>query len=81
MRSVRTLILAGGMAVGAVAVSGCVPGGAPAPPLCDPNYAGACVPVVGYDLDCGDIPVKNFTVVGVDIHGFDADNDTIACEG
>lgn len=46
---------------------------------CDPNYAGTCVPVVGYDLDCADIggPV---TVVGTDVHRFDGDGDGAGCE-
>jgi hypothetical protein len=47
---------------------------------CDPNYAGACIPIVNYDLDCSDIPDRNFRVVGRDIHGFDGDGDGIACE-
>jgi micrococcal nuclease len=47
---------------------------------CDPNYTGACVPVVPYDLDCADIdgPVR---VVGDDIHRFDGDGDGYGCEG
>jgi len=49
-------------------------------PTCDPNYSGACIPIVGFDLDCGDVGVKRFRVVGVDRHGFDGDNDGIACE-
>lgn len=47
---------------------------------CDPNYSGACIPNVGYDLDCGEIPFKNFRVVGYDHHRFDGDKDGIACE-
>lgn len=50
------------------------PGGA-----CDPNYAGYCVPIVSYDLDCADIRHR-VSVVGVDIHGFDSDRDGIGCE-
>lgn len=46
---------------------------------CDDNYSGACIPVVGYDLDCGDVP-SGFRVVGGDPHGFDRDNDNRACE-
>ena len=46
---------------------------------CDPNYSGYCVPIVPYDLDCGDIGHR-VTVVGVDIHGFDGDGDGIGCE-
>jgi micrococcal nuclease len=47
---------------------------------CDPNYAGACVPVVPYDLDCRDVrgPVR---VVGDDIHRFDGNGDGVGCEG
>jgi micrococcal nuclease len=52
-----------------------LPGGA-----CDPNYAGACIPVHPPDIDCGDIPDRNFHVVGTDVHGFDADHNGIACE-
>lgn len=46
---------------------------------CDPNYRGACVPRVDYDLNCSDIdgPVR---VVGTDVHGFDSDGDGIGCE-
>jgi uncharacterized protein YraI len=47
---------------------------------CDPNYSGACIPVVGGDLDCGDVPFKRFHSVGSDPHGFDRDGDGIACE-
>ncbi len=46
---------------------------------CDPNYAGYCVPIVSYDLDCADI-AHRVTVVGVDIHGFDGNHDGIGCE-
>jgi hypothetical protein len=46
---------------------------------CDPNYSGYCVPIVAYDLDCGDIRHR-VVVVGVDIHRFDGDGDGIGCE-
>lgn len=54
---------------------------------CDPNYAGACVPIDS-DVDCagggGNGPsyvyAKNFRVVGKDIYGLDTDHDGIACE-
>ena len=46
---------------------------------CDPNYAGFCVPIVAYDLDCADIRHR-VSVVGVDIHGFDGDHDGIGCD-
>jgi hypothetical protein len=46
---------------------------------CDPNYAGYCVPIVSYDLDCSDIRHR-VRVVGIDIHHFDSDGDGIGCE-
>lgn len=46
---------------------------------CDPNYKGTCVPIVDYDLDCGDIS-GSVEVVGEDKHGFDADGDGFGCE-
>ena len=47
---------------------------------CDPNYVGACIPIVSYDLDCTDIPVKNFFVTGTDKHRFDGDGNGVCCE-
>ncbi len=47
---------------------------------CDPNYSGACIPNVNYDLNCPDVPFDDFYVVGSDPHGFDRDNDGLACE-
>lgn len=46
---------------------------------CDPNYSGACVPIVSFDLDCADIG-ESVTVIGSDIHRFDADGDGAGCE-
>ena len=46
---------------------------------CDPNYSGACVPIVSWDLDCADIG-ESVTVTGSDIHRFDADGDGAGCE-
>jgi len=46
---------------------------------CDPNYAGACVPISPFDLDCPDIGEK-VQVIGDDIHGFDRDRDGFGCE-
>ena len=46
---------------------------------CDPNYRGACVPIVPYDLDCADINGTVY-VVGVDVHRFDGDGDGVGCE-
>lgn len=53
---------------------------------CDPNYAGACVPIAS-DVDCaggsGDGPAYvqgPVQVVGSDIYGLDHDDDGIGCE-
>jgi len=46
---------------------------------CDPNYSGACVPIVSWDLDCADIR-QTVKVEGTDIHRFDADRDGYGCE-
>lgn len=46
---------------------------------CDPNYDGACVPPVDYDLDCPDIEGPVY-VVGTDVHGFDREGDGVGCE-
>jgi hypothetical protein len=54
----------------------------PSPPAnggCDPNYKGACVPIVGYDLNCADIGAM-VQVVGSDPNRFDADGDGYGCE-
>jgi hypothetical protein len=50
-----------------------------ASPGCDPRYAGYCVPIVAYDLDCADVGHR-VIVVGVDIHHLDGDHDGIGCE-
>ena len=47
---------------------------------CNPNYAGACIPNVPYDLDCSDVSATNFRVVGTDVYNFDRDGNGIACE-
>ena len=47
---------------------------------CDESYPDMCIPVYPPDLDCDEIIYSNFTVVGSDPHGFDADNDGIGCE-
>ena len=53
---------------------------------CDPNYAGACVPIAS-DVDCaggggnGPAYVQGpVTVIGTDIYKLDADHDGIGCE-
>ncbi|NIM26006.1 MAG: thermonuclease family protein [Nitrososphaeria archaeon] len=47
---------------------------------CDPSYPDFCIPQPPPDLDCGDIPQKNFTVLQPDPHRFDVDKDGIGCE-
>jgi hypothetical protein len=54
-------------------------GGGSGSSKCDPNYRGACVPIVPYDLDCADISGTVY-VVGVDVHRFDGDGDGVGCE-
>ena len=39
-----------------------------------------CIPPYPPDLNCPDVPYKNFKVTGSDPHGFDRDNDGIGCE-
>ncbi len=57
-----------------------------APAGCDPNYAGACVPIAS-DVDCaggkgnGPAYVRGpVTVIGSDIYGLDSDHDGVGCE-
>lgn len=46
---------------------------------CDPCYPDVCIPPYPPDLDCGDIPYKDFRAI-CDPHGFDGDHDGIGCE-
>jgi hypothetical protein len=47
---------------------------------CAAEYPYDCFPPPPPDLDCSDIPQRNFTVLPPDRHGFDGDNDGIGCE-
>ena len=47
---------------------------------CDPSYPDVCIKSPPPNLNCPDIPNKNFRVTGSDPHGFDRDNDGIGCE-
>lgn len=47
---------------------------------CDPNYTGACIAPYPPDLDCGEVAAEDFRSVGSDPHGFDGDDDGLACE-
>jgi hypothetical protein len=58
---------------------------APAP-SCDPNYAGACVPIAS-DVDCGSgigngpaYVYSTVSVIGSDIYGLDRDGNGYGCE-
>lgn len=52
----------------------------PPPSNCDSSYPSVCIPPPPPDLDCGDIPYRNFAVRPPDSHGFDGDNDGVGCE-
>lgn len=47
---------------------------------CDPAYPTVCIPPPPPDLDCGDIPHRNFKVLAPDPHRFDRDGDGVGCE-
>jgi hypothetical protein len=47
---------------------------------CDSAYPGVCIPPPPPDLDCADVPYRNFRIVAPDPHGFDADGDGVGCE-
>ena len=49
-------------------------------PGCDPAYPTVCIPPPPPDLDCANIPYRNFTVLPPDPHHFDGDHDGIGCE-
>jgi hypothetical protein len=64
------------------------PPAAPPPPPsssnCAPSYPDECIPPPPPDLDCKDIPYRNFRVLwnvpDPDPHHFDGDHDGIGCE-
>lgn len=47
---------------------------------CHPSYPTVCIPPKPPDLDCKDIPYRNFKVIRPDPHKFDGDGDGIGCE-
>ena len=47
---------------------------------CDPSYPDVCIAPYPPDLDCGEIPYRNFKVLPPDPHRFDGDKDGIGCE-
>lgn len=47
---------------------------------CDASYPGICIPRNSPDLDCRDVPYRNFVVRQPDPHRFDGNRDGIGCE-
>jgi hypothetical protein len=47
---------------------------------CDTSYPDFCIPSPPPNLNCPDIPQKNFKVLPPDPHGFDRDRDGVGCE-
>jgi hypothetical protein len=47
---------------------------------CDPSYPTLCIAPPPPDLDCEDIPYRNFRVLAPDPHGFDSEKDGFGCE-
>lgn len=64
------------------------PSSPPAPPVppmarpqaCDASYPTVCIPPPPPDLDCKDVPHRNFRVLQPDPHRFDGDKDGMGCE-
>lgn len=50
------------------------------PPNCDTSYPTVCIPPPPPDLDCPNIPYRNFPVLPPDPYGFEGDKDGIGCE-
>lgn len=48
---------------------------------CDPAYPGVCIASPPPDLDCRDVPFKDFRVLPPDPHRFDREGDGRGCEG
>jgi len=47
---------------------------------CEPAYPTVCIPPPPPDLDCAEIPYRNFRVLPPDPHNFDGDHNGIGCE-
>lgn len=47
---------------------------------CHPSYPTVCIPPPPPDLNCGNIPYRNFKVVGSDPHNFDGNHNGVGCE-
>ncbi|MCL4266082.1 MAG: thermonuclease family protein [Anaerolineae bacterium] len=50
------------------------------PQICDPAYPTVCISPPPPNLNCGDVPHRNFEALPADPHGFDRDNDGVGCE-
>ncbi len=50
------------------------------PDYCDAAYPTVCIPPPPPDLQCANIPYRDFVVLDPDPHNFDPDNDGIGCE-
>lgn len=50
-------------------------------PECDAAYPDVCIPPPPPDLNCPDVPYRNFRVLAPDPHYFDGDGDGLGCEG
>ena len=50
------------------------------PSACHPSYPTVCIPPPPPDLNCSDIPYRNFKVLPPDPHGFDGNKNGIGCE-
>ncbi len=47
---------------------------------CDPSYPDVCIPPPPPDLDCKDVPYRDFRVLPPDPHRFDRESDGRGCE-
>ena len=62
---------------------GSLPRASPRRPVagrCDPAYPTVCIPPPPPDLDCRDVPYRNFRVLRPDPHHFDGGGDGLGCE-
>lgn len=50
------------------------------PGQCHPSYPDHCIPPPPPDLNCDDVPWRNFTVLPPDPHNFDGNHNGIGCE-
>jgi len=79
----RALLAFGVVAVVAAAIGGSLALSRPVSRSgnCDPSYPDVCIPPPPPDLNCSDIPYRNFRVLPPDPHHFDGNGNGIGCEG